>query len=518
MARLGSTLFSGGLVRPLGGAVDAGWVLVSDGRVEGLGLETDMPSAERTVDLDGGVLVPAFCDAHCHLPATGLYTLGLDFRGETRAAPILDALSSRAAAGGELLFGGNFEDPLDEPLTAAALDRAVGDNDCLVIRADMHSCVVSSSLLDRLDLAGLEGVDVDETGVPTGYLREDAASGAFGFFDRNLPKEQQRSALRAAIELAYSKGVAAVDEMFIVDWRGWDQLEMLQEITAEAALDVAIYPATGDIDRVVELGFTHIGGDYFLDGSFGSHTAWMKDPYEEPPPAGSPPNGIRYRSDEELHDFFRRSHERGIQVGVHAIGDAAIEQALTTWELVAAVSENGVGELGHRIEHFECATDDHIKRAAKLGLRISIQPAFDRLWGGTEGLYARRLGSRRALGMNRFGSMKRAGLALGAGSDSTVTPLDPFFQMAALRQHHVPEESLEPHEALALHTVGSFGLRSRGGPPRGLMSPTFPSPADFALLDRDPLTVSVEELLGTQVLGTWISGTRVWPPAQAERA
>ncbi|MDQ3216405.1 MAG: amidohydrolase, partial [Actinomycetota bacterium] len=92
MARLGSTLFSGGLVRPLGGAVDAGWVLVSDGRVEGFGLETDMPSAERTVDLDGGVLVPAFCDAHCHLPATGLYTLGLDFRGETRAAPILDAL------------------------------------------------------------------------------------------------------------------------------------------------------------------------------------------------------------------------------------------------------------------------------------------------------------------------------------------------------------------------------------------------------------------------------------------
>ena len=498
--------------------MDAGWVLVSDGRVEGFGLESDMPSAGRTVDLAGGVLVPAFCDAHCHLPATGLYTLGLDFRGETRAAPILGALASRAAAGGELLFGGNFEDPLDEPLTAAALDRAVGDNEALVIRADMHSCVVSSSLLARLDLAGLEGVDVDDSGVPTGYLREDAASGAFGFFDRNLSREQQRSALRAAIELAYSKGVVAVDEMFIPDWRGWDQLELLQEVTTEAALDVAIYPATGDIDRVVELGFTRIGGDYFLDGSFGSHTAWMKEPYEEPPPPGSPSDGIRYRSDDELLEFFRRSHERGIQVGVHAIGDAAIEQALTAWELVAAGSSNGIREQGHRIEHFECATDDHIKRAAKLGLRISIQPAFDWLWGGTEGLYARRLGSARALGMNRFGSMKRAGLALGAGSDSTVTPLDPFLQMAALRQHHVPEESLVSNEALALHTVGSFGLRSRGGPPRGLMSPTFPSPADFALLDRDPLAVTVEELLETRVLGTWISGTQVWPPAEAERA
>ena len=505
-------------MRPGGGVVDAGWVLESDGRVEGLGLDSDMPSADRTVDLEGGVLVPAFCDSHCHLPATGLYTLGLDFRGETRAAPILEALASRAAAGGKLLFGGNFEDPLDRPLTAAALDRAVGDNDALVIRADMHSCVVSSSLLKRLDLGNLEGVDVDDSGVPTGYLREAAASGAFGFFDKNLPKDQQRGALRAAIQGAYSKGVVAVDEMFIPDWRGWDQLEMLQEVTDEAALDVAIYPATDDIDRVVELGFTHIGGDYFLDGSFGSHTAWMKEPYEALPPPGSPPDGIRYRSDEELLEFFRRSHERGIQVGVHAIGDAAIEQALTTWELVAAGSKNGIRDTGHRIEHFECATDDHITRAAKLELRISIQPAFDWLWGGTEGLYARRLGTRRALEMNRFGSMTRAGLALGAGSDSTVTPMDPFLQMAALRQHHVAEESLEADEALALHTVGSFGMRRRGGPPRGLMSPTFRSPADFALLDRDPLAVTVDELLDTQVLGTWISGARVWPPAEAERA
>src|SRR5680860_1137137 len=91
MARSGSTLFRGGLVRPLGGAVDAGWVLVSDGRVEGFGLESDMPSAGRTVDLAGGVLVPAFCDAHCHLPATGLYTLGLSLihiSEPTRRTPI----------------------------------------------------------------------------------------------------------------------------------------------------------------------------------------------------------------------------------------------------------------------------------------------------------------------------------------------------------------------------------------------------------------------------------------------
>jgi predicted amidohydrolase YtcJ len=504
-------------VRPLGGAEKADWVLVSAGVVAGFGPSSDMPAADRVIDLEGGTLVPAFCDAHCHLPATGLYLSGLDFRGETRAAAILDALAARAAVGGELLFGGNFEDPLDQPLSAAAIDRAVGDREALVIRADMHSCVVSSRLLARLDLSGLEGADLDESGAPTGYLREAAAAGAFGFFERNLSRAQQAAALRSAIEFAYSKGVVALDEMFVIDWRGWDQLELLQEVTGEAALDVAIYPATDDVERVIELGFTHIGGDYFLDGSFGSHTAWMKEPYAESVPPGLPESGIKYRSDEELYEFFRRAHERGLQVGVHAIGDAAIEQALVTWERVAQETQNSLHASGHRIEHFECASDEHMRRACALGLKISIQPAFDLLWGGTEGLYARRLGVRRALAMNRFASMRRAGLELGAGSDSTVTPLDPFLQMAALRQHHVAEESLEPLEALELHTAGSFGLRSRDGVNRGVMSARSSSPANLAWLDRDPVAVSVEELVETRVLGTWISGSRVWPPEEAER-
>ena len=505
-----STSFAGGRVLTPGGYAD--WVLVEDGTVVATGVAGDEPSAERRVDLGGGVLLPAFCDAHVHLPATGLYAAGMDFRGETSSGAILDALAERAREPGSILFGGNFEDPLDRPLTAALLDEAVGDRPALLARADMHSCVVSSALLQRLDVRDLEGVDVED-GAPTGYLREQAAGEAWRWFDASLPLAQQRDAIRAAVELAYSKGVTTVHEMYVVEWRGWDSLDVFREAVEGAALQIVLYVATDDVARVRDMGLPRIGGDYFLDGSFGSHTAWLAQPYESEPPEGSPPAGISYRDDGELLELFREAQSSFLQMGVHAIGDAAIEQAISTWEKVAAeTGEDAVRSLGHRIEHFECATDDQIERAARLGLRASVQPAFDHYWGGTEDLYARRIGAERALRMNRFGTMARRGLRLGAGSDSTVTPLDPFLQMAALRGHHVVGERLDAAAALEMHTVGSRALA--GDASAGVIAAG--QRADFALVDRDPLRVSTEELRGTEVLGTWIGGERVWPRDEAE--
>ena len=490
-----STLFAGGRVVTPGGR--AGWALVEDGTIVATGAAADEPGGGERVDLDGGVLLPSFCDAHVHLPATGLYAAGMDFRGEKSSRVILDAFAERAQDPGSILFGGNFEDPLDRPLSAALLDEAVGDRPALLARADMHSCVVSSALLRKLD--------VDE---PTGYLREQDAAGAWQWFDRSLPRAQQRDAIRAAVGLAYSRGVTSVHEMYVVEWRGWDSLDVFQEAVEGAALQIVLYVATDDVERVRDMGLPRIGGDYFLDGSFGSHTAWLSEAYASAPPEGSPANGISYRDDADLLELFRAAQSSFLQMGVHAIGDAAIEQAISTWEKVAAETGDGaVRSLGHRIEHFECATDDHIERAARLGLRASVQPAFDHYWGGTENLYAQRIGDRRALGMNRFGTMAAKGLRLGAGSDSTVTPLDPFLQMASLRSHHVEAERLDAAAALEMHTVGSRALA--GDESAGVIAAG--QRADLVLVDRDPLETPAEELAQTQVLGTWIGGERVWP-------
>jgi hypothetical protein len=505
-----SVLFRGGHVLTPGGYAD--WALVDGSVISATGAAGDEPKGDRTVDLGAAWLLPAFCDAHVHLPGTGLYAAGMDFRGERSSAAILDAFARRAEDPGAILFGGNFEDPLDRPLDARLLDGAVGDQPALLARADMHSCVVSSALLSNLDVSGLEGVDVSD-GEPTGYLREQAAGEAWRWFDSSLPREQQKAAISAAVDLAYSKGLASVHEMYVVEWRGWDSLEVFREAVAGAALGIVLYVATDDVARVRDMGLPRIGGDWFLDGSFGSHTAWLTEPYASPPPEGSPPAGISYRDDDALLELFREAQASFLQVGVHAIGDAAIEQAISTWEKVAAeTGEDAVRDLGHRIEHFECATDEHIERAARLGLNASVQPAFDHYWGGTSEMYARRIGPERALQMNRFGTMVARGLRLGAGSDSTVTPLDPFLQMASLRGHHVESERLSAAAALEMHTVGSramAGDRSAGVIAAG-------QAADLVLVDRDPLTASVEELRATAVGGTWIAGRRVWPPDEAE--
>jgi len=509
-----STLFEGGLVRTGIAGEHADWVLVGGDTIASVG-SGEPPRAERTVDLQGATLIPAFRDAHVHLPATGLYEVGLDLRGERSAQAILDAFARRAGEGGDaVLFGGNFEDPLDRPLDGGDLDRAVGDRKALLMRADMHSCIVSSGLRDELELNDVPGVDRDEEGRATGYLREQAAAEAYRWFEVEMPRNQQIDAIHAAVRKAYSKGVAEVHEMFVIEWRGWDSTEILNTAIEGVALDVAPFLGTTEVQRVKGLGLPRIGGDWFLDGSFGSHTAWLSHPYSDAPPAGSTPTGIAYRSDAEVYEFFREAQAADLQVAVHAIGDAAIEQCIGAWEKVAAeVGVVEVKEKGHRIEHFECASDDHIGRAGRLGLRGSVQPAFDHYWGGDSALYARRMGVDRAAGMNRFNSMLRAGLTLAAGSDSTVTPLDPFLQMYALREHHVPEQRVDAETALRLHTRGPAEINGNGHL-KGTLEAGLQ--ADLAILDRDPITAESDELLVTSVLGTWIAGRRVWPPEEAE--
>ena len=505
-----TTVFTNGQVLRLPGASYADWCLVAGEQVQSHG-SGDPPSADRIVDLQGGTLMPAFCDAHVHLPATGLYEAGIDLRGERSAARILQAFADKRDG---ILFGGNFEDPLDRPLVGRDLDSVVGDKPALLARADMHSCVVSTALMNQLDLGELEGVDTDEGGLPTGYLREKAAAEAWAWFDRNLPAQEQKDAIKAAIRKAYSKGIASVHEMFVVEWRGWASLEVFLDAISEAALDIVTYVGTAEVDKVREIGFDKVGGDFFLDGSFGSHTAWMHDGYISDPPDGTPADGISYRTDDELLDVFTRAQELEMQCGVHAIGDAAIEQAIRTWERVAErFGAAEVMELGHRIEHFECASDDHIARSVALGLRASVQPAFDHYWGGPDGLYSKRIGWDRAKEMNRFASMLNAGMLVGAGSDSTVTPMDPFLQLAALRGHHIEDEQLGKVEALRLHTTGARAM-AEGPSLAGTLEPG--APADLGWLDRNPATATVEELAATEVLGTWVLGQRVWPESEAE--
>ncbi len=186
----------------------------------------------------------------------------------------------------------------------------------------------------------------------------------------------------------------------------------------------------------------------------------------------------------------------GLQVGVHAIGERAIEQVVTVWERVYAALDSRERRhfraRRHRVEHFEMASTSQIERAAMLGLAVSVQPTFDRYWGqaGRPVRDGTRTGSRAT--MNAIRTMIDRGIEVGAGSDTPITPFDPMLSIAACETHHDAAQRLSRFEAIRLHTVGGARLGHQEDK-KGVLGPGMH--ADLAAFDADPMTVeAVEDL------------------------
>ena len=123
----------------------------------------------------------------------------------------------------------------------------------------------------------------------------------------------------------------------------------------------------------------------------------------------------------------------------------------------------------HRLDHVEMIDESLIIEMARLGVTASVQPAFDALWGGDDGLYVQRLGRERAETMNPFAAMARAGVVLAFGSDSPVTPLDGWGMVRAAVGHHTFSSRLSPRGAFSAATRG--GWRAAGIDDAGALAP-----------------------------------------------
>jgi predicted amidohydrolase YtcJ len=266
---------------------------------------------------------------------------------------------------------------------------------------------------------------------------------------------------------------------------GRREVEVLLQHRAQLPAEVVVYVAENDIPWVLDMGLETIGGDLSLDGSIGARTAAVSDPYVDG--AGT---GVLYEEDDQLAQFFHNAHLAGLQTAVHAIGDAAIEQAVHVWERVYQSLDSRQRRhfraRRHRVEHFEVTGPGVIERAAVLGLAISVQPAFDAVWGHAGALYEQRLGRERAAAMNPFTTLVSRGLTLGAGSDSPMTELDPLLSLWALENHHDPSQRMTREEAVYLCTTGSATLAHQEEK-KGRLEPGMH--ADFAVYETDPLAI-----------------------------
>ncbi len=480
------------------------WVLVDERHVERVGIG-EPPAADRVVDLPGTTILPGFIDAHVHLTGTGLSGVGIPIERARSAGELLGLVAEELTHGPSRILAHGFDEThWDRPDYPPLPDLDdLGDVPIVLVRADGHLSLVNTAALNAAEVWEADGVELHDR-QPTGVVRRAANLRVQQWFHESLSDHELRELQLEAASLAATRGITAVHEMAIPAARGRRDVEVLLEHRHALPVDVVAYVADKDIPYVMDLGLETIGGDLSLDGSIGARTAAVSEPYVDG--SGS---GVLYEELGELTEFFRATNAAGLQTAVHAIGDAAIEQALSAWERVyTALDSRGRRHFRsrrNRIEHFEMPSPSQIERAAMLGLAISFQPAFDLEWGHPGAMYEQRLGEQRATKMNPFAELVARGVTVGAGSDSPITDLDPMVGLWALESHHDIEQRMTRDQAIRLFTVGSATLANLEDK-KGRLEPGMQ--ADFAAYDLDPM--AVEDPRGLRPLLTVSLGREVF--------
>ncbi|MCE3552034.1 amidohydrolase family protein [Pseudonocardia sp. RS11V-5] len=445
--------------------------------------------ATRVEELDGVLLTSPFVDAHVHATASGLLLDGLDLTRCATAAEVLAAVAAAAGAAppAAVVWGHGWEEDRwsGPPPSRAELDRAAGGRAVYLSRIDVHSALVSTALVDRAPGA------VGATGwSPTGPLSADAHHHVRRAALAALDPAQRRSAQAAFLDHAAARGVAEVHECAGPEISGRADLADLLGSTHGVQV-VGYWGEAVDSPEAAralraDTGAHGLAGDLFVDGSLGSRTAALHTPYLDAPGC----TGNHYLDAGTLAAHLTACTRAGIQAGFHVIGEAAVEAAVAALEEAARrTSPAEVRAARHRLEHLEMVDGGQAARLAALGVVASVQPLFDAAWGGPGGMYAARLGAERARGMNPFRALDEAGVVLAFGSDSPVTPLDPWAAVRAATAHRTPASSVGEATALAAHTAGGRYAAGGGGSP----IPVTGGPASYALWDGTRCLRTVRE-------------------------
>jgi predicted amidohydrolase YtcJ len=249
----------------------------------------------------------------------------------------------------------------------------------------------------------------------------------------------------------------------------------------------------------------------FMDGSLGGQTAWMRRPYVDKPET----KGIPVLETETLNRIVRKASDNGMQVLVHAIGDAAIEAVIAAFEKVTYAGKN---PLRHGVIHTQITTPDLLERMARNKILSLIQPVF---LADDMPILESRVGKELALTSYAWGSMHKMGIPVSYGTDSSVCPMDPLanIQWAVLREpgegmeiqgfpysltNHA--EKVDVYTAVDAYTEGS--AYSGYFDSIGRIAPGFF--ADLCFLDRDIFAIPPEGIHKAKVTRTMCAGETVF--------
>ncbi|HZC51355.1 MAG TPA: amidohydrolase [Mycobacterium sp.] len=448
---------------------------------------SQFPGAE-VVDLDGGFVAPGFVDSHIHLTATGLALTGLDLRPAASRAHCIQMIADHAGAHpGRPLWGHGWDEsswPDNTAPSTTDLDAALGDRPAYLARVDVHSALASSALRRM----------VAELPAAAGFSGEGPLAGDAHHLVRAVARDlltagQLAEARTAALWAATAAGIVAVHECAGPEIGGlddWLQLRALDHgvevigYWGEAVTTAA--QARALMDRT---GARGLAGDLFVDGALGSRTAWLHEPYADAPDRV----GTCHLDPDVIEAHVRACTEAGVTAGFHVIGDAAVSAVVDAIErIVEALGVAAVARCGHRLEHLEMVTADQAAKLGAWGVIASVQPNFDALWGGDDGMYARRLGAERGSRLNPLALLASQGVPLALGTDAPVTGLDPWASVRAAVNHHTAGSGVSARAAFAAATRGGWRASGVRDEVTGTLVPG--APASYAVWDAEALDVS----------------------------
>lgn len=511
-------------------------IAVRGDRIQAVGKRADIEKLKgpqtQLIDLDGHFVMPGFNDAHMHLSDAGLQKLTVDLAGvksldEMRERVLAKVLKSKP---GEWILGGGWDETIWPVQTLPSrwdLDEVASGHPVFLGRVDGHIAVANTRALQlaSVTLASRdpEGgkIDRDSNGQPTGVLRETARVAV----EQVIPKPSHDK-LRQGIEVALADmaehGVtSAQDFSSFEDFQIYEELEKEGKLTARLSewlpFDVPVEDLKKERDSHPQSDLMlHTGMlKAFMDGSLGSHTAALLEPYADDAKNSGLP---RYEA-AKLNEMAKERVLAGFQLGFHAIGDKGIQMALDAFaeaEKVArenkAKAANGGADFRFRIEHAQVATPAQFARFKQLKVIASMQPSHvltDMRWAQD------RLGPKRAANSYAWATFLNKGVTLAFGTDYPVEPVTPFRGLYAAvtrksengKQEYFPEQRITMDQAIAAYTTGAafaeFEEKEKGKLVPGML-------ADFVVLDRDVTAASPDKVLGTKVLRTVVGGKTVY--------
>jgi hypothetical protein len=501
---------------------------VADGKILATGTEKEIKKytgpETRVIELKEGVAIPGLIDAHTHFSSGGRSLIELSFRGVDSVEKIQQMIAEKIKElpPGTPVFGREYDHTLfpgQKWPTKEDLDKVSPNNPVLIRRVDGHSVWVNSlalklSGIDKRikDPFGGEVVRDPQTGEPTGILKESA----MGLIKvRPTVKSTSEEDILRALDHARRLGLTGVHAD-----AGLQELEVYKKIQAEGKLSLRVYawlPIEG-MEEYIKRGIRQGQGDEllkvgflksFIDGTLGSGTALMFEPFEDEPSK----SGLAQYPEEAFYELLEKAYANDFQVGIHAIGDKGVNWVLNAVE--RARQKHGSKDLRFRIEHAQIIKPEDFPRFKELGVIASMQPTHCT----TDMRFCEiRVGKERSQYAYAWRTLIDNGAILAFGSDWPVEPLDPRRGLySAVTRKSIefdypeggwfPEQKLSLSEAIKYFTWGS-AYASFEENIKGTLEPG--KLADITVFSQDIFSVEPKEILAIPVAYTIVGGKVVY--------